>query len=632
MIEVPVILRPVILRPMILRFAAMLVLAAPGIAVAQEVVVTASRVGSGQASPYGTRVIGPAQLAGQESVADALVLVSEIYVQAPGGRSGLGAIFLRGADPNFTTVFFEGIPLNNPANPLGGAVNASELPAGGLERVELVTGALSGLYGSGALAGAVNLIVPGGTIEHGLAVRAAIGTADTQAGLLQWRGPVGGRMGGSLALSHEAEEVVSPSRFRSTTLFGKLAPLGNNKHDRLVFRLATTRSDTFPDASGGDRLAVIRTLEERRSNELLVGGSQEIVQGQALTVTLAGSYLRRRDRTQTPGVAPSDFSPFGVPGGEDDTRLSRAIGQALVGYQGTNWSALAGLEGQHESARSTGALDFFGDAVASGFEDRRWTGSAFAEAEWRPSDLTVNTGLRVDKVAGWKARVTGRSGLNYRFGDSGWSARAAFGTAFKAPSFYALGNPFVGNPDLNPERSRTLEAGVSYQATPWSIDLVAFHSRFAQLIDFVSEPVLQLINRSRVISKDVTLSGSAEPSRKLSLSAQVTFADTRDSATDEQLLNRPRWRGVAAVVWRATGQLTLLSSYQRTGPRQAFSAPSGPVELGAFQTIRAEAAYAFSPAVTARVILDNAFDEIFEHAVGFASPGQRARLALSATL
>ena len=598
----------------------------------QPVVVTASRVGVAGATPFPTQVIGPGELAARESVADALALRSDVYVQAPGGRSGTGAIFLRGADPNFTTVFFDGIPLNNPGNQLGGAVNVSELPAAGLDRIELVTGALSSLYGSGALAGAVNVIVPGGAGEHELHARGAIGTADTQAGLLQWRGPVAGSVGGSLALAHEQDETVSPSRFRTTTLFGKLAEQGSADRNALVFRLASTRSDTFPESSGGDRLAVIRTLEQRRGREALLGGRYDLLEQGGTRLMLAGSYLYRRDRTVTPGVAPSDFSPDGVPGGEDETRLSRFITQAIARHDAAQWSVAAGAEAQHEDARSTGFLDFGGFAAPSGFDGDRWTGSAFAEGEWRASTLTVNAGLRLDKVEGLDARLTGRGGVTWRLGDSGLALRGNYGTAFKAPSFYALGNPFVGNPALAPERSRTIEAGIGYTADPVRLDLVSFHARYSQLIDFVFDPAPQLVNRARVTSEGVTLSAAATPVSTLSLSAQLTYAETRDADTDELLLNRPRWSGAARIGWEPTEQLTLAGSYRHTGSRRAFSIPSGPAELGAFDLVSAEAAWAFSPALSLRLVLDNAFDTQFEHAVGVASPGRRARFVLAADL
>jgi len=616
------------------RLITCLFVASPGAALAQEqpVLVTASRVGSAVASPYGTQVIGRAELEARESVADALSLISDVYVQAPGGRSGMGAIFLRGADPNFTTVFFDGVPLNNPGNALGGAVNASELPSAGLDRLEVVTGALSSLYGSGALAGAVNLVLPGGASEHSLLAQAGWGTADSQAGLLQWRGPIAGDVGASLAISHEEDETVSPSRFRTTTLFGKLAPLGEADRDAVIFRLASTRSDTFPESSGGDRLAVIRTLEERRSRELVVGGRHHIIDRGPFQLQLSGSYLHRRDRTLSPGVAPSDFSPEGVPGGEDDTRLSRAIGQAISRYDENNWSAALGVEAQREVARSSGELNFFGMTIPSGFEGRRWTRSAFAEAAWRMPALTLNTGLRLDKVGDWKTRLTGRAGLNYRLADSGLTFRGAIGTAFKAPSFYALGNPFVGNPALQPERSRTIEAGLAYQAEGVRLDLVAFQSRFTQLIDFVSDPAPRLINRARVTSEGVTLSAAAEPVARVSVSGQLTFADTRDAATNELLLNRPRWSGVASVEWRPVDSVTLTASHRYTGARQAFSVPSGPVKLEAFGTLRAEAAWTVSRALAVRLILDNALDEEFEHAVGFASAGRRARVVLNTAL
>ena len=96
--------------------------------------------------------------------------------------------------------------------------------------------------------------------------------------------------------------------------------------------------------------------------------------------------------------------------------------------------------------------------------------------------------------AAWASGTTSRT--------SGFSLRASAGDGFKAPSFYALGNPFVGNPRLAPEKSRAAEAGLVWTgAAGDSAALTVFRTRFDGLIDFIPGPPPRLENRNVVISK-----------------------------------------------------------------------------------------------------------------------------------
>jgi outer membrane cobalamin receptor len=617
-------------------FLSVVLLAAPAAAPAQEaelapasLVVTGSRLATPAGeTPYSVAVVPEAQLVGRESVADALSDLADVYVQAPGGRSGVAAIFLRGSDPNFTSVLLDGVPLNNPANPLGGSVNVSELSSAGIQRIELVAGPLSSLYGSGALAGVVNLVVPGGSPVHGGQARLGLGTAEDYSAFLRWRGPMARNYGGSLALTvDDSGDAAVSSRFRSQAIIGKLAPMDRPEAGRILFRLSRTEARAFPDSSGGPFLASIRELEERRSREGLIGVTQPLLSAGPIRLDVSASLFNRRDRTSSPGVAPSGADPVGVPGGEDETRYWRGAAQTSLRYETDGWQAVAGVETQREVARSAGELVFFGMAVPSGFRGDRWTHSGFVEASLASPAWVVNAGARIDRIDGLGARLTGRAGIRYRVPGSGLSFRAAAGTGFKAPSFYALGNPFVGNPELGPERSRSVEAGIEYDASgAASFSLTAFHSRFAGLVDFVPDPVPRLENRSVVISKGVSAALSTAVSDQLNASLQLHYADTTDRETGERLLNRPKWRSSSRLTWTPAPDVTLSGRHRYVGARRAFSVPTGITELSGYHDVSVEGAWRIAGGSLLRLVIDNLGDADQEDAVGFPAPGRRARL------
>ena len=169
--------------------------------VIEEVVISASRLPApAGAGIYSTAEVPAQQLAGRQSVADALGRIADITVQAPGGRSGVASVFLRGADPNFTAVLLDGIPLNDSTNSRGGSVNVAAIDTGGLQRIEVVAGPMSSLYGSGALAGAINLVVPGGTRDPALEATATGGSRGDYSGALTTHRPAvrtAGRIAGA---------------------------------------------------------------------------------------------------------------------------------------------------------------------------------------------------------------------------------------------------------------------------------------------------------------------------------------------------------------------------------------------------------------------------------------------------
>jgi outer membrane cobalamin receptor len=592
-----------------------------------EVVVTASRTPT-PASPYSTVTVGEARLSGADGVADALTDVGDIYIQAPGGRSGFGSLFLRGSDPNFTTVLLDGVPLNNPTNTRGGSVNISEIGSAALDRVEVVAGPLSGLYGSGALAGAVNLVVAGGQANPAGRISAGLGTNSDWAISAQMRGPLVGTYGGSLTFEAADDgDTTQGSNFSGQTLTGKVAGLDAADGARLIFRLMRTEADTFPDNSGGPLYATRRQTERREAREGLLGGVLPLVVRDHYRFDLSGSLLNRQDETVSPGVAPSAFDPFGVPAGSDTTTYRRAIVQGVAAFDLADWKAVTGLEAQAEKADSSGFLDF-GFPVPSSFEGKRTTLSAFAEAARSGPHWTLNGGLRVDDVEDLDAHVTARAGARYDLGQ-GWALRASAGMGFKAPSFYALGNPFVGNPDLEPEESQSGEIGVDWTGARAHASLSGFHTRFEGLIDFIPGPVPQLANRNVVISEGVSLNAAWRWTPALVASWQVQYADTTDDQTGQTLLNRPKWRASGNLTWTPAAPLTIALRHVYVGDREDYSTPTGPRTLEAYGAFALDAAWTFQPQTTARLVIDNLLDEEYQAAIGFPAPGARARLSLT---
>src|SRR5690606_18981744 len=117
--------------------------------------------------------------------------------------------------------------------------------------------------------------------------------------------------------------ALPQSGFRSRSIDLLLASRGSER-SRVVAHWVDTRSRGFPDSSGGNDFAEIRDPERRSSEEAILAFDHVVGQAGRASFSLAGSYFRWRDTTDSPGVAPSVFSPGGIPAGSDDSRY-RAI-------------------------------------------------------------------------------------------------------------------------------------------------------------------------------------------------------------------------------------------------------------------------------------------------------------------
>lgn len=596
---------------------------------ASDIVVTATRAPVPlERQPYSVTVLGADALAASESIADALARLPEVYVQMSGGRTGFASLFLRGADPNFTTVMLEGVPLDSPTNSRGGTVNLAAIPSAAIARVEMVSGPASTLYGSGPLAGAVNLLLAPPAARHRFSASGSLGSEGDHSVAGQWQGPVAQGFGGSLTgVIDDAGTALPQSRFRSRSADLRLARLDGSRGSLLV-HWARTRSAGFPDSSGGYDHAVIRSVEQRKADEIILAADQTLLRTGPVALSLAASWSSRDDWVASPGVAPSADTPTGVPGGLDDIRYRRGIVRPDLGIDLGAWRVTLGVQGQWETARSEGYLDF-GFHAPTSYRQTRATYSAFAELNGTLGPLEANGGLRIDDIDGIGTRWSGRAGLRHALGGA-VSVRAMAGTAFKAPSFYALGNPFVGNPALRPERAIAMELGLEWR--PGEADRLAltiFRTRYKDLIDFVPADPPRLENRARVISRGVSAQLSHRLGATLKGSVTVQYVETQDAATGARLLNRPHWRAGADLEWAPIRALTMRARYDYTDERDDYAVPTGVRTLGRTHRLSASAAWTVSRHVRVRLEGENLLGGRGQDAIGFPALPRRVRLTLS---
>jgi vitamin B12 transporter len=507
--------------------------------VREHVVVAATR-GDAALSTLGVAaaVLDRERLAEREP-SDVLHLLQDVPGVAVARSGGLGvqaSAFLRGGESRFARVLVDGVPVNEP----GGYYNfGAELPLE-LERIEVVRGAASSLYGTDALAGVIHLVTrraePGEAPSvHGEAEgggfawrRGAVGTTG-QRGRFDWNA-------GALRLETDNEQPNNA--FRETA--GALAlgaRLGEGTSLRLVARgedsdVGTPGPTAYrrPDLDAGyERSGLVLGAQLRHARERI---SHELRSGLARTDQLStnprdsGPFVNRSGgRT---GFSGRDFpDPLGFR--NDTRRLSAGYQADLEAGSRHLVSAGADLE------RETGEL---GSRSAPPLlsPERTNFGVYLQDRAAFTDRLFVTLGARLERNDNFGTQAVPRAALAWRVraGKDATTLRASAGVGIKEPSFFeSFGVSFFakGNPDLKPERSRTYDVGVEQRLLGDQLraEATLFHHDYRDQIAFVTLDFTTFqgsyVNLGRTRGRGVELSVEAAAHRSLRLAAAYTYLD-----------------------------------------------------------------------------------------------------------
>jgi outer membrane receptor protein involved in Fe transport len=400
--------------------------------------------------------------------------------------------------------------------------------------------------------------------------------------------------------------------------------------------------EAFPEFSGGPELAEIRAFEQRRVRGLAAGLALTQRPLEGFDYALTGSLYQRRERRRSPGVAPTSDDPVGIPA-EPDSRDD--LRRGMLALRGTarlrgGIAVTGGADVTLESGQSRGELVWLGAPLpfsSTDFDLDRSVGGPFVEAHWRSTfGFSLLAGVRADFSDEEDSVVTPRVSGSYALPGLPLHLDASWGEGFKLPSFFALGNPTVGNPNLEPERSRGWDAGLRYAHPSGQLEASAsyFEIRVRDLID-LDISSFQLENLDEARARGVELEGRVAPLASLELRGYATYADTRDLETDERLRDRPRWRGGLALDWRPVDEVSLRVEALFVGDVLDASVPTGRgalVTLDAYTRVDLALRWSPRPWLEIHVAVDNLLDAEYREAVGYPAPGIRPRAGLALRL
>ena len=614
----------------------------------EELVVTAAL----SPLPADAVVSSVTTITGEELRAHGIRFVQDALRQVPGAAvvqgssyGGVSSLFLRGGESDYVKVLVDGVPVNRS----GGGYNWANLTTDNVERIEILRGPASVLYGSDAVTGVVQVFTRRGTT--GLAVEggAEAGSFGT---ILGHASVLGGseRVNYSADASRTATDGVYPfnNDYGNTVLSGSLRVKPDELTDvSLTTRFGDSRYHFPTDFSGA--LADSNQSNADRALALAAEFGRQL--GQSWDLRLAAGGSRADGDFNDAPDSPADTSGFAFSSRRESRNDRGNLDLRLNAQLSPTFMLTTGGQVEHETERQSGeSSSNFGGIVTTPdtpFDRGRTTVGYYAQGVVDlPSGLAVNLNGRLDHNSGFGTFLTYRAGLVYRL-PSRTRVRASVGRAFKAPTFceqYCDAPFVVGDSTLQPEQSASWEVGLeqdifSSQLRLWG---TYFDQRFRDLILYdgsapPGEPTY--FNGAEATARGVEVGLGSTLGAGIVTSASYTYLFTE--ATDDAgmpspsfaqgapLIRRPSHSAELTLRARVWDRATLGGSLTWVGSRQDVDfaqTPSARVELPAYAVVDLAGEVEVlsprpgRPGVAGTLRVENLFDESYDQVVGF--PGR----------
>jgi vitamin B12 transporter len=623
-----------------------------------EIVVTADRIEEPIGQTGASVTIIPAaevERLGSKGLADVLRGVAGLDVDESGGVGAVTEVRLRGSNPGETLVLIDGVRIGNPAS-TDGSVDFGNLSAVDIERIEVLRGPQSALYGSDAMGGVINIITrKGGKTPHrSVTVEAgSYGTISTRASMS------GGDDVWTYSLGVNALHADGFPRYgyridRPLTIGDGVTPLPPPPADdptdkggasgRFSYRLS---QDVTIDAGFS-----LFGNAQRFDNPYAMIASDVFSHYNVSQTTIADGFVRatadsfggllRSQLTvfsnvstsniwETEGCYDASYNAFNCRSGYQGARTGAE-------YQGDlKLGAFGGLtlgartETETASASQSPNPD---DGSFTPIRARQTTNSVFAEHRLTLGDrLDLTLGGRIDAIEGGQTFETWRATAAYRIDETGTKLRASVGTGDKAATLYQRFSPY-GDPTLAPEQSFGFDAGIDQKLFNGRVTASAtvFDTRYRDLIDFADVPSCTpaqintvggcYYNVGRAETKGVEVSADAiMVPDAWRARASYTYLDARDLETDTQLLQRPRNKGSLSLIYDGIAKLELESRLTLVGSRLDYGTTST-VTLAPYAKLDFLANYKFNDSFALFGRVENVTDARYEEVYNYGTAGR----------
>ncbi|HEY1952363.1 MAG TPA: TonB-dependent receptor [Gemmatimonadaceae bacterium] len=572
-------------------------------------------------------------------VSDALREVPGAMLVQSGSYGAITSLFLRGGESRYTKVLIDGVAVNAP----GGSFDFSHLTTDNIDRIEIVRGPASVLYGADAVTGIVQIFTRRGTGAGRASVGARGGTYhsfDVDGDASGSSGLAGYSVG---AARHSTDGIIPfNNQYRNGTLSSALTLGDAATGDARISARYTAAEFHYPTDFTG---APVDTNSYRVQHRLTVGFDG----GRNLSSTLQARLLAGSNDVSD--LSEDIATPFGAPAPQHSASLSRGYRRNLEGRVAaflpgqTTLTVGGSYEREHEHSSNASGNVGAPTTETDSFDASRHNVAYYTELLGNVADRVSYTAAgRTDDNSDYHRYETYRLGVNATV-ISQVHVRASVSTAFNAPAFNQLRPTLftVGSPGLRPERSRSAEIGLVTTIVPQMLELSGgyFAQRFTDLIQFVNGAPPSF--KGSFANLTAATSNGAEFELKLAPNAawranasysivapKVTSVDPAYQGTDrvgDALIRRPTHSGGVNVSYAAAPGASVGAAVTYVGKRPDVDFaqfPSPRVTLPSYTKVDLSAEYPVPGfrrgglSLNARV--DNVFDRKYEEVLNFATP------------
>jgi vitamin B12 transporter len=574
----------------------------------------------------------------ERTLPDVLKSVPGLNLVQTGGPGGTAGVFMRGTNSSHTKVLVDGIDVSDPSNPIGNFDFAHFLTED-IERIEVLRGPQSGLYGSDAIGGVINIITRSGFGPAQLSASAEGGSFETFNQTGSARGSLD-RFHYSAAVDHLHSgatpvtplDLLLPGEQRNDDYYDNLTAstkLGYDLAEGFDIGLVARYTDTHLRVTDDDfsTFPSFPAARQTRSNtaEYYARATGHLVSfGGVLDQTLGAAFTRKRTSTLEP-----DFPE------------SLAIGERVkIDWQGA-------LKLSEENSLVLGAehaRDEISNPVTAGSDNLPLSAGNNTDAGYLELQSQFGRSLysainaRYDRNDRFGSKVTYRFAPAYLIPLTGTKLKASVGSGFKAPTLSELFQDFppffFANPELLPETSigydLGLEQGIGATAR---VGVTYYYNRIRNLISTAPSGITYA-NVGRAHAEGVESFLTYTPTKSLTLRADYTYTQATDDTTNQELLRRPKHKASLNAAWQATGALsvnaTVLSVSSWIDGNRDFSIPR--LSAAGYTIVNLAASFDLNPHFTLLARVDNLLDRHYQNPVGFLQPtlggfaGIRAKL------
>jgi len=579
-----------------------------------KIVVTATKTEQYQAEVgSSTTVITDEDLKkrGKTYLLDVLRETPGVSVMQYGGFGGGTAVYLRGAELGHTLVMINGVEVNDPMEMYGGYFDFAHILTDDVQRVEIVRGPHSTLYGSDAIGGVINIITKKGEGKPKWQALFEGGSYNTFKESLSYGGS-NEKFNYYFSLIRLDSDGISKAKdgseddaYRNTTFSSRLGyKILENANLDLVFRYTDAKTDIDDDAYEDDpnNIAWWKNLVGKISFSQCVNSFWDY------KLSFSYSRTKRMYRDNPDSVDTADNTHNWYIG--DNKKFEWQNNFILA-----NWNTItAGFEYEKER----------------GFGDGYWWGSTrfdrktidnkgyYLQDQINLGNKFFTTlGIRVDDHELFGTETTYKISTAYLIPETGTRLKASWGTGFKAPSLYQLYSSY-GDINLQPEESRSYDIGYeqSFLDNKLFLNLVYFHNKIKNLIQW---SMMKYRNIGKAKTKGVEAEFTFSPFEDLKIGINYTYLDCKNEITGKKLARRPEHEISLNINYRFLdkGNLNISTSY--VGSRWDDSANTK--KLKRYAKVDLTVTYDLTKNFQVFARAENLFDKDYMQIRGYEMPG-----------